>query len=39
MLTILEERMKNDAATELSEAAEQQRQITQIRLHRWLESE
>jgi 2-oxo-4-hydroxy-4-carboxy-5-ureidoimidazoline decarboxylase len=39
MLTILEERMKNDQATELHEAAEQQRQITQIRLHRWLESE
>ena len=39
MLTILEERMQNDAATELREAAEQQRQITQLRLHRWLESE
>ena len=39
MLTILEARMKNDAATELREAAEQQRQITQLRLHRWLESE
>jgi 2-oxo-4-hydroxy-4-carboxy-5-ureidoimidazoline decarboxylase len=39
MLAILEERMKNDAATELHEAAEQQRQITKIRLHRWLESE
>jgi 2-oxo-4-hydroxy-4-carboxy-5-ureidoimidazoline decarboxylase len=39
MLAILEERMKNDAATELREAAEQQRQITQLRLHRWLESE
>ena len=38
MLTILEARMKNDAATELREAAEQQRQITQLRLHRWLES-
>lgn len=39
MLAILEERMKNDAATELREAAEQQRQITQLRLHRWLESD
>ncbi|MGD0443720.1 MAG: 2-oxo-4-hydroxy-4-carboxy-5-ureidoimidazoline decarboxylase [Edaphobacter sp.] len=39
MLITLEDRMKNDAATELCEAAEQQRQITQIRLHRWLESE
>jgi 2-oxo-4-hydroxy-4-carboxy-5-ureidoimidazoline decarboxylase len=39
MLAILEARMKNDAATELREAAEQQRQITQRRLHRWLESE
>jgi 2-oxo-4-hydroxy-4-carboxy-5-ureidoimidazoline decarboxylase len=39
MLAILETRMKNDAATELQEAAEQQRQITQLRLHRWLESE
>jgi 2-oxo-4-hydroxy-4-carboxy-5-ureidoimidazoline decarboxylase len=39
MLSILEARMKNDPATELREAAEQQRQITQLRLHRWLESE
>jgi 2-oxo-4-hydroxy-4-carboxy-5-ureidoimidazoline decarboxylase len=39
ILTMLEERMKNDALTELCEAAEQQRQITQLRLHRWLESE
>jgi 2-oxo-4-hydroxy-4-carboxy-5-ureidoimidazoline decarboxylase len=39
ILAILEARMKNDAATELREAAEQQRQITQLRLHRWLESE
>jgi 2-oxo-4-hydroxy-4-carboxy-5-ureidoimidazoline decarboxylase len=38
MLAILEARMKNDAATELREAAEQQRQITELRLHRWLES-
>jgi len=39
MLAVLEARMKNDAATELREATEQQRQITQLRLHRWLESE
>jgi 2-oxo-4-hydroxy-4-carboxy-5-ureidoimidazoline decarboxylase len=39
MLAILDARMKNDAATELHEAAEQQRQITELRLHRWLESE
>jgi 2-oxo-4-hydroxy-4-carboxy-5-ureidoimidazoline decarboxylase len=39
ILAILQARMKNDAATELHEAAEQQRQITQLRLHRWLESE
>jgi len=39
ILSILEARMQNDAATELREAAEQQRQITELRLHRWLESE
>ena len=38
ILSILEARMNNDAAAELHEAAEQQRQITQLRLHRWLES-
>jgi 2-oxo-4-hydroxy-4-carboxy-5-ureidoimidazoline decarboxylase len=38
MLAILESRIKNDAATELVESAEQQRQITELRLHRWLES-
>jgi 2-oxo-4-hydroxy-4-carboxy-5-ureidoimidazoline decarboxylase len=38
ILAILETRMQNDAATELHEAAEQQRQITQLRLNRWLES-
>ena len=37
MFTILEARMKNDPATELHEAAEQQRLITELRLHRWLE--
>jgi 2-oxo-4-hydroxy-4-carboxy-5-ureidoimidazoline decarboxylase len=36
MLTILKRRLKNDRATELREAAEQQRQITQIRLGKWL---
>jgi 2-oxo-4-hydroxy-4-carboxy-5-ureidoimidazoline decarboxylase len=39
MLDLLEKRMKNDAATELREAAKQQRQITELRLHRWLESD
>lgn len=39
ILAILETRMQNDAATELREAAEQQRQITQLRLQRWLESD
>jgi len=38
ILTILEQRLKNDLRTELREAAEQQRQITQLRLHRWLEA-
>ena len=37
MLAILRERMQNDAATELREAAEQQRLITRLRLRRWLE--
>ena len=37
MLAILERRMKNDRDAELREAAEQQRQITQIRLRKWLE--
>jgi 2-oxo-4-hydroxy-4-carboxy-5-ureidoimidazoline decarboxylase len=36
MLTILHARLTNDPATELREAAEQQRQITQIRLRKWL---
>ena len=36
MLAILEKRMTNDPAAELREAAEQQRQITQIRLRKWL---
>jgi 2-oxo-4-hydroxy-4-carboxy-5-ureidoimidazoline decarboxylase len=36
MLAILKTRLANDAATELNEAAEQQRQITQLRLRKWL---
>jgi 2-oxo-4-hydroxy-4-carboxy-5-ureidoimidazoline decarboxylase len=36
MLAILNRRLTNDRATELREAAEQQRQITQIRLGKWL---
>jgi OHCU decarboxylase len=36
MLRILERRLGNDRAAELREAAEQQRQITQIRLRKWL---
>jgi 2-oxo-4-hydroxy-4-carboxy-5-ureidoimidazoline decarboxylase len=39
ILAILETRLQNDATTELREAAEQQRQITQLRLQRWLESD
>jgi 2-oxo-4-hydroxy-4-carboxy-5-ureidoimidazoline decarboxylase len=39
ILAILESRMNNDSATELREAAEQQRQITELRLHRWLEAQ
>jgi OHCU decarboxylase len=36
MLAILNRRVNNDRNTELREAAEQQRQITQIRLGKWL---
>lgn len=36
ILAILEQRMENSADVELKEAAEQQRQITQLRLRRWL---
>jgi len=36
MLEILQRRLQNDKTTELLEAAEQQRQITQIRLRKWL---
>jgi 2-oxo-4-hydroxy-4-carboxy-5-ureidoimidazoline decarboxylase len=37
ILAILRERMQNDAATELHEAAEQQRLITRLRLRKWLQ--
>lgn len=37
MLTILETRLQNDPHQELQEAVEQQRQITQIRLKKWLQ--
>jgi 2-oxo-4-hydroxy-4-carboxy-5-ureidoimidazoline decarboxylase len=37
ILEILQRRLNNDAETELREAAEQQRQITQIRLRKWLQ--
>lgn len=36
MLAILYRRLDNDEASELREAAEQQRQITQLRLRKWL---
>lgn len=36
MLAILNQRLANDPATELHEAAEQQQQITQLRLRKWL---
>jgi OHCU decarboxylase len=36
MLGILERRLANDRAAELREAAEQQRQINQIRMRKWL---
>ena len=39
ILAICKDRMKNSLAAEMLEAAEQQRQITQIRLRRWLGSE
>ena len=37
MLSILECRLDNDDKQELAEAAEQQRQITQLRLRKWLQ--
>ena len=38
ILEILQRRIKNDAETELHEAAEQQRQIMEIRLRKWLQA-
>ena len=38
MLQILRRRLHSDRDTELREAAEQQRQITQIRLRKWLQT-
>ncbi|MGA1988600.1 MAG: 2-oxo-4-hydroxy-4-carboxy-5-ureidoimidazoline decarboxylase, partial [Candidatus Sulfotelmatobacter sp.] len=37
ILEILRQRLNNNDETELHEAAEQQRQITEIRLRKWLE--
>jgi 2-oxo-4-hydroxy-4-carboxy-5-ureidoimidazoline decarboxylase len=37
ILKVLRRRLENDEQTELQEAAEQQRQITQIRLRKWLQ--
>jgi OHCU decarboxylase len=37
ILSILQHRLNNDAETELREATEQQRQITEIRLRKWLQ--
>lgn len=37
LLENLRRRLRNDETTELHEAAEQQRQITQIRLRKWLQ--
>jgi OHCU decarboxylase len=37
ILEICQRRLNNDAETDLREAAEQQRQITQIRLKKWLQ--
>jgi len=38
MVMILERRLQNDSQTELQEAVEQQRQITQLRLRKWLDT-
>jgi 2-oxo-4-hydroxy-4-carboxy-5-ureidoimidazoline decarboxylase len=37
ILDIIQRRLNNDAETELHEAVEQQRQITEIRLSKWLQ--
>jgi len=36
ILALLQSRLQNDHATELRESAEQQRQITQLRLNKWM---
>ncbi len=36
MLELLQRRLQNDRETELAEASEQQRQIMQLRLGKWL---
>jgi 2-oxo-4-hydroxy-4-carboxy--5-ureidoimidazoline (OHCU) decarboxylase len=36
MLEILQRRLQHDASTELREAVEEQRKITNIRLKKWL---
>ena len=38
ILKILQQRLHNDADTELHQAAEQQRQITELRLKKWLQT-
>jgi 2-oxo-4-hydroxy-4-carboxy-5-ureidoimidazoline decarboxylase len=37
ILEVLQRRLSNDAESELHEAAEQQRQITEIRLRKWIQ--
>jgi 2-oxo-4-hydroxy-4-carboxy-5-ureidoimidazoline decarboxylase len=38
ILTLLRQKLENNPETELREAAEQQRQITQLRLRKWLQA-
>ena len=38
ILAIIQQRLNNNAQTELHEASEQQRQITELRLKKWLQS-
>ena len=38
MLAMLRRRLNNDAATEMREAAEEQRKITNIRIRKWLQA-
>lgn len=37
ILTVLRRRLRNDEATELHEAADEQRKITQLRLKKWFQ--